>query len=183
MRFGRLLRPPRNLQTYPLVSNACRTCEHQAIASGAWNMAVGANLCAGDIKLVAKGTTQNRVEYALDLPVVGIVREGEDIEDGYCCVEYVYYQVPAGGRRSDGGERGSQPERSTQVDISADNHVPALRTNADVLCCQAIVNLPAPDGWSHRCQGRRRNLDVSGDAVRGEPFYCAVTDPARMRLN
>src|SRR6266705_2511413 len=116
-------------------------------------MAVGANLCAGDIKLVAKGTTQNRVEYALDLPVVGIVREGEDIEDGYCCVEYVYY------------------------------HVPALRTNADVLCCQAIVNLPAPDSWSHRCQGRRRNLDVSGDAVRGEPFYCAVTDPARMRLN
>ncbi len=116
-------------------------------------MAVGANPRACDVELVAKGATQNRVEYALDLLVVGIVREGEYIENGHCCVEYVYYQVPAGGRRSNGRERGSQPERSAQENVSPDDQVTTLCANADVLCCKTIVNLPTPYSWANGGQG------------------------------
>ena len=138
---------------YSTLSNACRTCEHQAIASCTGNMAVGANPRACDVEPVAKCSIQDRVEYVLDLLVVCVVGEGEYIEDGYCCVEYVYYQVAARGRRSNGRERSSQPERSAQENVSPDDQVTTLCADPDVLRRETIVNLPAPYGRANGCQG------------------------------
>src|SRR5579859_2932404 len=103
MKKAACLQAGRFFHHHPISSNTRCSCQHQAVAFGAGELAVGADGGVGDAELTREGCSQLRVEHLLDLLVVAVHGEAEESEKTEIGIGDVHREIAAARSWSNGG--------------------------------------------------------------------------------
>ncbi len=113
-------------------SNRRRSANHQAIARGAGQLAIGANRSAVDREFSGEGSAQFRVKRLLNLLVVAVHREGEEAKDAEAGIQDVQHQLAVASARGNGGI-GNTDVYATPIDVRSHFQIVAIDTDTNIL--------------------------------------------------
>lgn len=123
-----------------LLHQTRRTCQYKAIVGGAGNVAIGTDSSIANREFAAQGCAKLCVEHLPDASVIGIVREGENLENCERRIQYIHGKIATYRGRLHRCYGSTKLERATKHDIRIYHDIATLHAYLNVLCRQIVAD-------------------------------------------